>query len=96
MGSRLPVQRLEFHSARRTVQGMSVSNFRIQTNRYLNMWTCYLESGVAQSHCSDFRTVDRVRLLEDMANEYALTCTILAHINSVPVEAFQICGANRV
>ena len=58
-----------------------VSNVRIQTNRYLNMSTRYLEPRSAIT-LRDFRTIDRERLIEDMANEYALTCTILAHIKA--------------
>jgi integrase len=55
---------------------------------YLNMWTRYLEPRSALA-LRDFRTVDGERLLEDIANEHALTCTTMAHIKAFLSGAFR-------
>ena len=56
--------------------------------RYVNMWKRYIEPRSAIA-LRDFRTVDGERLLEDIANEYELTCTTMAHIKAFLSGAFR-------
>ena len=55
---------------------------------YVNMWKRYIEPRSAIA-LRDFHTVDGERLLEDIANEYELTCTTMAHIKAFLSGAFR-------